>query len=187
MLAIAAGMAMPITPVQILWINMVTAVTLAFAFTFEPSEKGVMKRPPRRQDAGILDALFLWRIAFVSILLAGFSIWFFSTAYQDNPENRAYATTLAVNTLAFGQLFYLFNCRSVRDSLLTQGLFSNSIAWLAAGLLVLLQLLFTYLPFMQTAFGTAPLPLASWLPILGAGIAVFAAVEIEKAILRRLA
>lgn len=185
MLAIAAGMAMPITPVQILWINMVTAVTLAFAFTFEPSEKGVMKRPPRKQSDGILDGLFLWRIGFVSILLAGFSIWFFSNAYQNDPANRAFATTLAVNTLAFGQLFYLFNCRSVRDSLWTQGVFSNRIAWLTAGLLVALQLLFTYAPFMQTAFGTQALPLSSWLPILAAGVVVFIAVEAEKAVLRR--
>jgi Ca2+-transporting ATPase len=185
MAAIMVGMAMPITPVQILWINMVTAVTLALALSFEPSERGVMRRPPRDPAAGILDRLFLWRLAIVSIILAGFSIAFYQMMVRGGFSNEL-ATTVAVNTLAFGQVFYLFNCRSLNDSIFHQGFFSNRVAWLTVGILVALQMLFTYVGFMQTLFGTEGIPLILWPKILIAGVVVFAVVEAEKAVLARL-
>jgi Ca2+-transporting ATPase len=184
MAAIMVGMTMPITPVQILWINMVTAVTLALALSFEPSEAGVMKRPPRDAKAGILDGLFAIRLVIVSVLLAGFSIGFFMLM-QHSGASSALASTVAVNTLAIGQVFYLFNCRSLRNSALSQGLFSNHIAWLTVGLLVIFQALFTYNGWMQTLFGTESMPLHLWPKILLAGLVVFVIVEAEKFLLYR--
>jgi magnesium-transporting ATPase (P-type) len=182
MAAIMVGMAMPITPVQILWINMVTAVTLALALSFEPSETGVMKRPPRNPKASILDSRFVLRLGIVSILLAGFSIGFFQLMLHSGASS-ALASTVAVNTLAIGQAFYLFNCRSLHDSAWLHGFFSNRIAWLTVGLLLLLQALFTYNGWMQSLFGTESMPLHLWPKILLAGLVVFIIVEAEKAIL----
>lgn len=183
MAAILVGMTMPITPVQILWINMVTAVTLALALSFEPSEAGVMKRPPRDPKASILDTSFLLRLGIVSILLAGFSIAFFKLMINGE-ASYALASTVAVNTLAFGQAFYLFNCRTLRESAFSQGLFSNRVVWVTVGLLVGLQLLFTYSGWMQTLFGTESIPLNLWPKILLAGLVVFIVVEAEKKLLK---
>ncbi len=186
MAAILFGMAeMPITPVQILWVNMVTAVTLALAFTFEPPEKGVMSRPPRDPGAGILNRHFFWRISFVSALIAGFSITFYNQMV-DLGASSELATTMAVNTLVAGQIFYLFNCRSLRDGILAQGLFTNRIAWLTVGLLLIFQGLFTYAGFMQTLMGTEGLPAAAWLRIVAVGVIVLLLVEAEKWFLRRM-
>lgn len=186
MTAILLGMAqMPITPVQILWVNMVTAVTLALAFTFEPAEAGVMRRPPRSQGANILDRHFLWRITFVSTLIAGFSIFFYHEMMANGASDEL-ATTMAVNTLVGGQIFYLFNCRSLRDSILAQGLFTNRVAWLTIGLLVIFQSLFTYAGFMQHLMGTEALPATAWLKVLATGVIVLIFVELEKWLLYRL-
>ncbi len=182
MAAIMVGMAMPITPVQILWINMVTAVTLALALSFEPSETGVMKRPPRNPKASILDSTFLLRLCIVSILLAAFSIGFFQLMLHSGASS-ALASTVAVNTLAIGQAFYLFNCRSLHDSAWRHGFFSNRIAWLTVALLLLFQGLFTYNGWMQSLFGTESIPLHLWPKILLAGLVVFIIVEAEKAVL----
>lgn len=184
MAAIMVGMQMPITPLQILWINMVTAVTLALALAFEPSERGVMRRPPRDPKAGILDNLFIWRLSIVSILLAGFSIAFFQFL-SNNGFSSELASTVAVNTLAFGQVFYLFNCRSIDGSAFRQGFFTNRVAWITVGTLVALQMLFTYSGMMQMFFATAAVPLTLWPKILLAGVVVFVVVEAEKEIIAR--
>ncbi|MBX3746601.1 MAG: cation-transporting P-type ATPase [Verrucomicrobiae bacterium] len=184
--AIVLGFALPLTPVQILWVNMVTAVTLALALAFEPAEPGVMRRPPRDPRAPILGRAFLWRIAFVSLLIGGATIAVFLV------EKRLEATvelarTLAVNTLVCSQAFYLFNSRFLRESSLSmRGLFSNRIVWLAVAILALLQLLFVYAPFMQTLFGSTPLEWRHWLIPLGIGLGVFLLVETEKAVLRAI-
>ncbi|MDP3224483.1 MAG: cation transporting ATPase C-terminal domain-containing protein, partial [Rubrivivax sp.] len=96
------------------------------------------------------------------------------------------ARTMAVNTLVFGQVFYLFNCRFLNASSLRLGrLFSNRVAWLAVGVLISLQMLFVYAPFMHRWFGTAPLEARHWLVPLAIGLAVFLLVEVEKALMRR--
>ncbi|MCC5941025.1 MAG: cation-transporting P-type ATPase, partial [Balneolaceae bacterium] len=114
MAAVIMGIVMPITPVQILWVNMVTAVTLALALSFEPTEPGVMKRPPRKHGAPILSLYFMWRVIFVSILIGGLTLtlyyWLKANAYEVET-----ARTIAVNTLVAGQLFYLFNCRKMHE------------------------------------------------------------------------
>jgi magnesium-transporting ATPase (P-type) len=186
LVAVVFGLVLPLTPVQILWVNMVTAVTLAMALAFEPAEPGVMRRPPRNPKAPILDGLFVWRIAFVSVLIGGATIAVFLIEKRLGMPVEL-ARTLAVNTLVCGQAFYLFNSRFLRESSLTIArLFTNRVVWLAVGVLVVLQLVFVYAPFMQRLFGSAALELRHWLVPLGIGFAVFLLVEFEKAVIRRM-
>jgi magnesium-transporting ATPase (P-type) len=183
--AVLLGLTLPLAPVQILWVNMVIAVTLALALAFEPSEPGVMRRPPREPHAPILDRLFLWRVAFVSTLVGGATLASFFIEKQLGLPLEL-ARTLAVNTLVWGQAFYLFNSRYLTESSLSpKRLFANRVAWLAVGVLAVLQLLFVYAPFMQALFGTVPLDWRHWLVPLGIGLGVFLIVEVEKAFLRR--
>jgi magnesium-transporting ATPase (P-type) len=184
--AVALGLVLPLTPVQILWVNMVTAVTLALALAFEPAETGVMDRPPRPPGAPILGAVFLWRIGFVSVLIGGATLAVFLVEQRlEMPLDLA--RTVAVNVLVFGQVFYLFNSRYLADSSLRPGrLFVNRVAWLAVGVLVALQLAFVYAPPMQLWFGSAALAPRHWLVPLGIGLGVFLAVEAEKALLGRV-
>ncbi len=183
--AVLFGLTLPLTPVQILWVNMVTAVTLALALAFEPSERDIMKRPPRDPRAPILGKAAIERIALVSLLIGGATIAVFFREYGSD-GNIELARTVAVNTLVFGQLFYLFNVRFLREHSLRRELFTkNPVSWLFVGILLVLQVLFVYAPFMQTLFGSAPLPLRDWLIPISIGFAVFLVVEGEKAITRR--
>src|SRR5690606_24080611 len=138
--AILLGQTLPITPVQILWVNMVTAVTLAVALAFETPEADVMRRPPRDPREPILTPFMVWRIMFVSlILVAGtFGLFLWERAHGA-PE--ALARTIAVNTLVMFEIFYLFNSRYITESSVSwQGFTGNRFALLAVGVLVLLQL-----------------------------------------------
>ena len=183
--AVAFGFTLPLAPVQILWVNMVTAVTLALALAFEPSERDIMRRPPRDPNAPILGAAALERIALVALLVGGATIAVFFREYGSD-GNLALARTVAVNTLVFGQVFYLFNVRFLRDHSFHRELFTkNPISWLFVGILLGLQVLFVYAPFMHTLFGSTALPLRDWLIPVGVGFGVFLIVEVEKAIARR--
>ncbi len=178
--AVVFGMTLPLTPVQILWVNMVTAVTLALALAFEPAERDIMQRPPRKPGTSILDRLLIWRIAFVSFLVGGLTIGIFIYERRIGLSDEL-SRTIAVNTLVFGQIFYLFNSRFLRESSLRIGqLFTNKAVWIAVTVLLCLQLLFVYLPFMNTLFASEPLELRHWLLPLAAGITVFLIVELEK-------
>ncbi len=185
--AILLGQALPITPVQILWVNMVTAVTLAVALAFETPEAGVMRRSPRDPREPILSPFMIWRIMFVSlILVAGtFGLFLWERA-QGAPE--ALARTIAVNTLVIFEIFYLFNSRYITGSSVSwQGLTGNRVALLAVGVLVILQLGFTYWQPMQVLFDTAPVSLEEWIRIIGVAVTVFVLVELEKTVLRSIA
>lgn len=185
MAAILLGMVMPITPAQILWVNMVTAITLALAISFEPMEENVMERPPRKAREPILGGLFIWRIAFVSFLIGGLTLAMFKYMQAlELPDNVA--RTIAVNTLVAGQLFYLFNCRKIKLPSLGKGFFTNKLAFVAAAALILLQMAFVYLPMMNTFFETQALELHMWRYPLAAGLAVFVVVELEKWILSKI-
>jgi magnesium-transporting ATPase (P-type) len=185
--AIVAGFAvLPLTPVQILWVNMVTAVTLAVTLAFEPSEPGLMSRPPRRPGTPILSLYAIWRIAFISILLGGATLAVFLVETSMNMDVDI-VQTVCVNTLVAGQLFYLYNSRFLREAAwLPSRLLSNKVALGASGILILFQLLFVYTPFMNLWFGSAPLELRHWLVPLGIGLLVFVLAEVEKAVHRRL-
>jgi magnesium-transporting ATPase (P-type) len=163
---------------------MIVAVTLALALAFEPPEPGIMHRPPRATGSSILDRYFLWRIAFVGTLVGGATIIVFSLSDRTGDE-IAVARTVAVNTLVFGQVCYLFNARFLREaSYLPSRLFANPVAWGAVGVLTVLQLGFVYLPFMNTTFETAPVGIIGWIVPGAIGVGVFAAVEVEKAVMR---
>ncbi len=185
MAAIILGIVMPITPAQILWVNMVTAITLALAISVEPMEENVMKLPPRKKGTPILGKMFIWRITFVSFLIGGLTMLVFKILYANGLDVSA-SRTIAVNTLVAGQLFYLFNCRRIKQPSIGKGFFKNKVSFIAAGALVLLQMFFVYVPFMNRFFDTAPIELHYWLYPLSAGIIVFFIVELEKYIFSKI-
>jgi calcium-translocating P-type ATPase len=186
LVAVVFGFTLPLTPLQILWVNTVVAVTLALALAFEPAEPGVMKRPPRRPDMSILDGWFVWRIVFVSLLIGAATIAVFLFE-QGQGHPLAASQTMAVNTLVLGQVFFLINCRFLNEPSLGPGLwFGNPVAWLTVAVLMLLQLGFVYAPFMNHWFHTAPVTAHDWLLPTAVGLAIFLVIEIEKAVVRRL-
>jgi magnesium-transporting ATPase (P-type) len=157
----------------------VTAVTLALAIAVEPMEEKLMERPPRTPGEPILGKLFIWRIAFVSVLIGGITLLLFNFLLSEGMD-ESMSRTIAVNTLVGGQLFYLFNCRKIRLPSLGKGFFNNKYVFLAVGILILLQMLFVYAPFMNLFFDTRPIDRVYWLYPIGAGLSVFLIVEIEK-------
>ncbi len=184
LLAVFLGVALPITPVQILWINMTTAVLLGMMLVFEGKEPGIMTRPPRRPDTPVITRELAIRVGIVSLLLlaGAFGLFKWSLLQGNNLET---ARTVAVNMFVFGELFYLFNCRSLRYGMFRLGIFSNPLMIVGALTMSLLQLLLTYLPTMNLLFGTAPIGIVEWGLILGSGLAIYAIVGIEKTILLR--
>lgn len=179
-LAVLAGLTLPITPVQILWVNMATAITLALALAFEPTEGDVMRRPPRPQSEGLITPFVAARIVWVGLVLTGATFALFQLSLSGDGD-EALARTLAVNLLVAGEIVYLFNCRRLlAPSLTIEALGANRWAWLMVALLVLLQLGFTYLPFAQWVFGTTGLAAWHWLLILALVLPLMLLVELEK-------
>ncbi|WP_018994631.1 cation-transporting P-type ATPase [Thioalkalivibrio sp. ALJ2] len=187
MMAILMGLALPLTPVQVLWVNMVTSVTLAMALAFERAEPGVMQRPPRDPDTPLLSGFLLWRIPFVAVLLWLGTFGHFVYMETVVGVNEELARTIAINTLVAGQAFYLLNLRLIHQPVLPGfELFRSHSMWIAIGVLILLQLAFTYAPVMHTLFGTTTIGLGDWLRILAFGLAVFVIVELEKLVVRQV-
>ncbi|HMO15153.1 MAG TPA: cation-transporting P-type ATPase [Pirellulaceae bacterium] len=179
-LAILLGRTLPLTPVQVLWVNMVTAVTLALALAFEPPEFKVMRRPPRDPRAGLLNRYFVWRIFFVAAIMCagtfGMFVWGRAQGFSEE-----YSRTLAVNTIVLFEAFYLFNCRYLTAPVLNRhGLFGSSAVWICVGLVILLQLLFTYVPVVYSLLGAAPLAANHWFLIILVSSSVLWLVELEK-------
>jgi magnesium-transporting ATPase (P-type) len=183
--AILLGMVLPVTPVQILWVNMVTAITLGIAFAWERAEGDVMKRPPRRADEPLLTGFVLWRLGFVGLMLMlGAGLLFAYEQAQDD-TSLEFARTVAVNALVMGQIFYLLNTRFFdRPAFTLDGMTGNRAVMTAIAICIALQLVFTYAPFMNILFGTAPLDAGAWMNCIGVGLAVFVLVEVEKAVRR---
>ena len=186
LLAVLLGLALPITPVQVLWVNMVSSVALAMVLAFEPTEADVMQRPPRRPDEPMLSRFVIWRIFFVSALfLVGiFGMYQWMLAQGATVEA---ARTVAVNTLVCMEVFYLFSVRYLKaPSFTVQGVKGTPRVLLAVFGVFALQLLFTYAPFMQSLFASEALPLATGARVVLAGVAVLVILEVEKALLRRM-
>ena len=183
--AIAFGFhQMPLIPVQILWVNMVTAVTLALSLAFEPPEQNVMRRPPRDAREPILTSYLIWRVAYVSIILMGGTFGLFLWEMEQGVSIE-HARTVAVNTLIMFEIFYLFNSRYITDSILNwKGITGNRYVLIAIAILIILQLGFTYLAPMQALFGTTAIDFAIWLRILLVASSVLFLVEFEKYIVR---
>jgi len=177
---------LPLTPVQILWVNMITAVTLALALAFEPPEQQVMRRPPRDASQPVLTPHLIWRVASVSLILMvgtfGLYLW-----EMEQGSSIEYARTVAVNTLVFFEIFYLFNSRYITASVFNwAGFTGNRYVLIAIALLVLFQMGFTYLSPMQTLFGTTAIDFTTWLGILLVSSTVLFLVELEKYVMRRI-
>ncbi|MCL2625966.1 MAG: cation-transporting P-type ATPase [Cystobacterineae bacterium] len=179
------GTLIPLTPVQILWVNMVTSITLSLALAFEPAEPGIMRRAPRNAAESLLSRYFIWRIFFVSVLIGGMTlalgVWLLGLGYSE-----AQVRTLSLQTIVMCQAFHLFNSRSIRQPAYALHFFGNKAVFVVCGLMLLLQLAVVYLPFMNNVFGTVPLGWIEWLPPLALGTLVFFVVEVEKYIMRRL-
>ncbi len=180
MAAVFIGVTLPILPVQILWINMTTAVFLGLMLAFEPKETGTMRRQPRDPDMPILTGLLIGRIVYVGTLLflGAFGLFKWSLAAG---ASDAEARTVAVNAIVMVELLYLFNCRSLHYSMFRLGVFSNLWIWGGIAAMTLAQLLFTYMPLMNTLFHTAPISLMDWTRIVAAGLAIYLIVGAEKA------
>ncbi|OYY08981.1 MAG: carbonate dehydratase [Rhizobiales bacterium 35-68-8] len=185
-LAILFGLTLPVTPVQILWVNMITAVALGLTLAFEPTEPDTMRRPVRPPGQPLLSGRLLWRVIFVSILMVIGTFGIFSWALmRDLPLETA--RTMAVNTIVVIEIFYLFSVRYVHGSALTwQGVLGTPAVLLGVSVVAAAQIAFTYLPVMHDLFGSRPLALAEGAAILLVGVGVLAVVEAEKAIARRI-
>ncbi|MBL4608633.1 MAG: cation-transporting P-type ATPase [Pseudomonadales bacterium] len=177
---------LPLTPVQILWVNMITAVTLALSLAFEPPEQNVMQHPPRDAHEPMLTSYLIWRVAFVSVILMsgtfGLFIW-----EMNSGMSIEHARTVAVNTLVVFEIFYLFSSRYITASVFNwAGLTGNPYVLFATGMLVIFQLGFTYLAPMQSLFGTTAIGFDIWLRIFLVSSSVLFLVELEKYFVRRI-
>jgi len=179
MLAIFLGVALPILPLQILWINMTTALLLGLTLAFEPREPGIMARQPRDPKEPILNRALIFRIALVSLLLLIGAFGLFEMEFRSS-GNGDLARTLAVNTFVFGEMFYLFNCRSLTRSFWKLGLFSNGWLWGGVVLMTGLQALFTYTPVFNTIFRSQPMGIVHWAMVLGYSALISCIIGIEK-------
>jgi cation-transporting P-type ATPase F len=184
-LAVFLGMELPVLPLQILWVNMTTALLLGLMLAFEPKEPGIMERPPRDPDQPILGRALVFRIALVSMLLLAGAFGLFNLQMRLD-GNEDLARTLAVNVFIFGQTFYLFNCRSLTRSVWDLGLFSNPWIWLGAGLMTAFQLVFVYVPAFNTVFRTYPMGAFEWVLVLGFSALFSIVIALEKVLQRRL-
>ncbi len=183
--AIIFGVTLPITPLQILWVNMVSSVGLAMALAFDPAEPDSMSRPPRPANEAILSGFLLWRIVLVSVLFAAGVFGIFSWS-QHHGSTLEEARTYTVNTLVVMEVFYLLSVRYLRVSALNiKRLFNTRAVIIAIGVVVSLQLIFTYAPFMEEFFHTRPVDFTHALEIAGIGLALFIILEIEKLIRRK--
>lgn len=182
--SILFGWTLPITPVQILWVNTVTAVTLGLTLAFEPPEKNTMNRPPRDPDAPIFSKFLIWRVMFVSILIliGGFGLFIFA---RETQASLAVARTMTVNALVIAEIAYLFNTRKLLSSGFVFGSFRQiQFVLMASVSVIFLQLFFSYSPLMQSVFGTASLSWVQWGEISLVGLSIFLLVEIEKRVVR---
>ena len=177
--AVMLGITLPILPVQILWINMTTALCLGMMLAFEPKEPGIMERPPRRPDRPILGKVIMWRIALVSglLLVSAFALFQWEIATGETIEK---ARTMAVNVFIVVKSFYLLNARSFTRSPFELGFGSNPFVIGGFCFMLFIQALFTYVPFMNTMFQSAPITLLDWAKLFVCGIAVYLLVEWDK-------
>jgi magnesium-transporting ATPase (P-type) len=178
---------MAIEPVQILWINLVATVTLSLPLAFEAMEPNLMARPPRRAEEPILSGFVLFRTVVVALLMAAggvglFLVEYFQQESQGVTDGFAVreAQTMAVTTVVLFQVFYLLNCRSLRGSMRSIGWFSNPMVYVGIVALLLLQVGYVYLPFMNALFGSAPLGVRDWVKSALVALSVLPVIGLEK-------
>jgi len=183
--AILFELTLPLTPAQVLWINMVTSSTLGLALAFEPAERGIMTRRPRPPGQALLSGFFVWRVLMVSLLMMTGALGLFLWEMNSSGDLDT-ARTLAVNAVVMAEMFYLLNSRSIFAPVTNRaGLTGNRYVLMAIATCIVLQLTFTYAPVMQGLFGSTGLSPLEWLKVLGAGLLVFCVAELEKLVIRR--
>lgn len=177
--AIIANVPLPILPVQILWINMTTALFLGLPLAFESKEPGIMDRPPRRANESFLSRVLVLRLFIVGILLlaGAFAIFEVALIMGTNIEE---ARTVSVGVFTFGQMFYLFNCRSFDSSMRAVGYFSNLWVWIGSALMIAFHVMFTYLPPMNVLFHSHPIDAVGWIKCIAVGLVIFTVIGLEK-------
>ncbi|MEZ0480285.1 cation-transporting P-type ATPase [Planococcus sp. SSTMD024] len=183
--SILFGTTIPLTPVQILWVNMITAVTISLAIAFEKLEPGTMERPPRRANSPLLSGYYIFRIVFASTIIGGGILWM-NSVLEARGYDQGTLQTMTLQALVISQLFYMFNCRNERRFALNRDFFSNKAAFIVSAILILVQLAVTYVPFMNTLLGTEPIGVEYWVWPLLIGTSVFIIVELEKWLLRSM-
>jgi len=181
LIASFAGITLPISPLQILWINMTTAVFLGSTLAFENNEPDIMSNPPRDPKQPILSRELIFRIFWVSAIIVAGVYASYYLAIQRGVSQEV-AQTIAVNVIVFAELFYLYSSRSLKHSQFTIGFFSNKILVGGTLIMVALQVLFTYSPLMNSVFNTAPIGEISWIVILAISSLLYGLVELEKTI-----
>lgn len=184
--ALLFGMTLPVTPIQILWINLIIAITLGIALAFEPAEENIMRRPPRPRGEPLLSGELAWHIVLVSILfLCG--VYGIHAYAIDRGYSVELARTLAVNTLVVMEVFHLFFIRNIYGTSLTwKAVRGTKVVWMTVIIITVAQFSITYLPPLQAIFATVAVPFLDCLLIIGIGVALFAIIETEKQIRLRL-
>ncbi|UZN01991.1 cation-translocating P-type ATPase [Cellulomonas sp. S1-8] len=186
LVAVLFGLALPLSPVQILWVNLVTAVTLSLALAYEPAEPGIMDRPPRSPKEPVLSRPSLVVVVWASLLIGGATLGVYLLE-RGFGEGDGVARTSAVAMLVLGQMAFLFSCRFLGSSSLTwRVLVGNPVVWIAVGSLLVLQLVFTYAPFMNAWFESAPIGPRDWGLAFVLAIVVFLLCELGKVVARRV-
>ncbi|WP_347251985.1 cation-transporting P-type ATPase [Legionella sp.] len=185
-LAILFGLSLPVTAIQILWINLITAITLGIALAFEPTEEGTMDRPPRSRNEPLLTGSLIWHMIFVSILFIGsvFGIYFYAL---DRGYSLKLAHTIALNTLVVLEIFHLFYIRNIYSTSLTwKAVQGTKVVWMSVIVITGAQFAITYLPPLQTLFATQSIPFWDGVIIVITGAIFFAVIEIEKQLRLRI-
>ncbi|GEO79254.1 cation transport ATPase [Companilactobacillus mindensis DSM 14500] len=178
--AILTKQDIPLQPSQLLWINMVSAITIQFALIFEPAEDGIMTRKPRKTGSKLMDRHDVFQMTYVALLIAAVSL-IIDIYLTSKGFSEVITSTTMVNTLIIGKIFYLFNIRTP-ELALSKELFSNPKAFLFVGLMMILQLILTYVPFMQKIFSTGTIGLYEWGLAIAAGAIVLIVTEFDKLI-----
>ncbi|EHL29984.1 cation-transporting P-type ATPase [Legionella drancourtii] len=180
--ALLFGISLPVTPIQILWINLITAITLGLTLAFEPTEESTMQRPPRSRHEPLLSGVLVWHIILVSILfLCGvFGLYFHAL---ERGYSEVLAQTIALNTLVVMEIFHLFFIRNMYGTSLTwNAVKGTKVVWLAVIIITVAQFSITYVPFFQKIFITESIPFTEGILIVFSGVLFFALIEIEKQI-----
>jgi calcium-translocating P-type ATPase len=185
LLALALGLSLPVTPVQILWINMITAVALGLTLAFEPAEPDIMRRPPRLAFESLIGGRTLWRIVFVSVLMVAGAFGTYAWALGRGLD-VATARTMVVNAIVAMEIFYLFSIRYQRGPSITlHGVLGTSAVLLGVLFVTTAQFLFTYWTPLAQVFGARPVALLDGLFVVAVGVTLMIAVEVEKWAMRR--
>lgn len=178
---------LPMLPTQLLWINLVVAIALALPLAFEVKEPNIMSRPPRKPYEPLFNKFVTFRVVFVSIIMSAGTILLFNWEHSRALLNGISAEkalpkaqTIAVTFVIIFQIFYMINCRSLKDSVFRIGVFSNYTVFIGIGAILTLQALFIYAPFMNTVFGTTTLDFRDILVSVASGFVIFPVIGIEK-------